>query len=261
MMKYKILLSIIIIFALIQVTTIYAKNTNDDIISLRAGGGGGGSGGSSGSASSSSTHSSGNESSYCSYDNLLFCMIRKFFTWTCFCFVLFFTTIMLYLKVLRSSFNSKRYLRMISKKDSSWKYKKIEKQVMNTFYIVQNAWTNMDMTSAKEYMEEALYENFQSKLEWMEIGNKRNILKRIRLINLKPVSVHDDLDDHQDLIWFYIHGMMVDYTIDTKTNKKIEGNHFVRIPFIEFWKFTRKGDRWVLSKIIQSNEKDQIHFQ
>lgn len=34
--------------------------------------------------------------------------------------------------------------------------------------------------------------------------NKRNILKKIKLINLKPISIYDDEDNSKDLIWFNI---------------------------------------------------------
>ena len=118
------------------------------------------------------------------------------------------------------------------------------------------------MYLAREYMDDDLYELFRQKIEWMKIGNKRNILKKIKLINLKPVSVIDDEDDSKDLIWFYIKGSMVDYTINTKTNEIIDGkNTILGIPFVEYWKFVRKDNKWVLSKILQSDEKDKIIFQ
>ena len=55
-------------------------------------------------------------------------------------------------------------------------------------------------------------------------GNKqsKNILKKIKLLNVKPVSIHDE-DDSKDLIWFYIKGKMIDYTINTETKEMIEG--------------------------------------
>ena len=99
-------------------------------------------------------------------------------------------------------------------------------------------------------------------MTFWRIGNKRNILKKIKLINLKPVSVIDDEDNSKDLIWFYIKGSMVDYTINTITNEIIDGNNSIfGIPFVEYWKFVRKNDKWVLSKILQADEKDKIIFQ
>ena len=41
--------------------------------------------------------------------------------------------------------------------------------------------TNMDMKNAIKYMDDTLYESFNSKLEWMEMGNKRNILNEVNL--------------------------------------------------------------------------------
>ena len=102
--------------------------------------------------------------------------------------------IVFYLKIIRASINSKRLLKLLDDKDKSWNYRNIEQQVINTFYSVQESWTNMDMSASKEYMADDLYENFNTKLEWMQMGNKRNVLKKIKLINLKPISIYDDED-------------------------------------------------------------------
>ena len=172
--------------------------------------------------------------------------------------IIFASTIILYFKVLRASFNSKRYLRLLDNKDITWKYKTIENRVIETFYVVEEAWTNNDISKAKDYMDKDLYENFKSKLEWMDINNRRNILKKIRLVNLKPVSVYDDKDDNKDLIWFYIKGKMIDYIVDTKTNNIVSGNTKNK-SFVEFWKFVKNDDNnWVLSEILQEDESSKI---
>ena len=43
-------------------------------------------------------------------------------------------------------------------------------------------------------------------------------------------------------------------------NEKIEGNDFSK-SFVEFWKFVKKDDRWVLAKILQRDEASLIKFQ
>ena len=264
MRKMTVLLALFTLLAFcINTIDVYASSVNDDnnMIQLRAGGGGGGSSGGSSGTGSSGTHGHGGSRYYCDYNNPFLCAIHDIFSWVIFICISFFGIIVLYFKVLRSSFNSKRYMRMLSKKDIAWKYKDIERQVIQTFYIVQESWSNMDMKPAKKYMSKDLYESYKGKLEWMEIGNKRNVLRKIRLINLKPISIHDDENDDKDLVWFYINGSMIDYMIDTRTNENIDGNSFFSKPFVEFWQFTRKGDKWVLSKILQSNESDKINFQ
>ena len=259
MLKFKfykiVILIVLVIIPIINITEVKADEYTENIIQLRAGGGSG-SGGSSGGSSGSSSHGHASSNSGSSVS-----IIDRILSYIHFVIIAFFSSIVLYIKILRSSINSKRYLRMLSKKDITWKYRTIEKQVIETFYVLQNSWTNMKMEDAKEYMDNDLYESFKVKLEWMDVANKKNILKWIRLISLKPVSVHDDEDDDKDLVWFYIRGFMVDYTIDTITKEVIEGNNKFGMSFTEFWKFTRKGNKWLLTKILQANESDKIDFQ
>ncbi|MBO5138613.1 MAG: Tim44 domain-containing protein [Bacilli bacterium] len=252
----------IIIFAVFLVLSVFIyrdflflsskefKSNNYNIVDLRAGGGGsssGSAGGGSSSGHSSGSTGSGNHGSY----NL----ISRIMSNIIFLFILFSSAIMLYIKVIRSSINSKRYLRILKKTDCAWNYKKIERQVIDAFYVIQQAWTSMDMSNARDYMDVDLYDSFSIKLEWMRYNNKQNILKRIRLVNLKPFFVHDDDDNLKDSIWFYIKGRMIDYTINTETNEKIDGNSYYSTSFIEFWKFVRtEDDRWILAKIVQKDE-------
>ena len=246
---------LILISPVVVMAEQYSSENEHAIYILRAGGGSsGGSGGSGGSGSSSHGHGSNSSS----YDNNPISYILNLII---FLVITFIGSIILYIKVLRSAINSKRYLKLLSKKDISWKYKNIEKQAITTFYSVQDSWTNMNMEPSKEYMSKKLYDSFVIKLNFMEANNKRNVLKMINLIDIKPVSIYDDEDNEKDFVWFYIKGFMVDYTINTETKEKIDGTEFPT-SFIEFWEFTRKGkDKWVLSKIKQIDEADTIVFQ
>ena len=252
-MKNVLLLSFILLLVVIScnVITVNAKEVsyNSPITTLRAGGASSGGSHSSSGGSSSSGHY-GRRGYSNPIVNIIFYII--------FAFALFASAIILYFKVLRASFNSKRYLRLLDNKDITWKYKNIEKRVIETFYIVQEAWTNNDMERARDYIDKDLYESFRIKLEWMDVNNKRNVLKKIRLVNLKPVSVYDDKDDKKDLIWFYIKGKMIDYIIDTKTKSIVSGNTKNR-SFVEFWKFVKNDDnKWVLSEILQEDESKKL---
>lgn len=257
----KILIILFILITLIPIlTTSSFKNEDTNIIrhELRAGGGGGGgSGGGGGGGSSSPSHTHTNNSNRNGTSH----PISTILTHITVMFAMFMGSIIFYNKILKSSINSKRYLKILGKKEVSWKYKNIEDQAVETFYIVQESWTNMDLTPAKPYMSDKLYDSFKTKLNFMEISNKRNILEKIELKDIKPVSINDDENDDKDYIWFYIKGKMIDYIINTKTDEVIEGNTN-RTTFIEFWKFTRKGkDKWVLTKIKQKEEADTIDFE
>ena len=84
-------------------------------------------------------------------------------------------------------------------------------------------------------------------------------MENIQLLKSLPVAVHDDHDNSRDYIWFYIKGRMIDYTINTDTQLIIEGSSSPS-SFVEYWKFVRKDGRWVLNKILQKDEVDQIPF-
>ena len=251
-MRNILLLSFLLLLVVIScnVIIVNAKEISYDnsITILRAGGGS--SGGSHSSSGGSSSRHYGSRGYSSPLSNIISSII--------FILILFASTIILYFKVLRASFNSKRYLRLLDNKDITWKYKTIEKRVIETFYIVEEAWTNNDISKAKDYMDKDLYESFNSKLEWMDINNRRNILKKIRLVNLKPVSVYDDKDNNKDLIWFYIKGKMIDYIVDTKTKSIVSGDTKNK-SFIEFWKFVKnENNNWVLSEILQEDESKKI---
>lgn len=259
MKKILIILFILITLSPILITNNNFNKTNNTISNeLRAGGGGGGSGGGGGGGGGTSpSHGHTNTSN----KNGTSHPISTFLTHIAFMFSMFMGSIIFYNKILKSSINSKRYLKILGKKEVSWKYKNIEAQAIETFYIVQESWTNMDLTPAKLYMSDKLYDSFKTKLNFMEISNKRNVLEKIELKDIKPVSINDDENDDKDYIWFYIKGKMIDYTINTKTDEIIEGNTN-RTSFIEFWKFTRKGkEKWVLTKIKQKEEANTIDFE
>lgn len=233
-----------------------------ETILLRAGGGGGsgggGGGGSGGSGGGSGGHTGGDAGGDAqdSEGSIFYDIAFYFF----FVFVAFGTSIMFGIKLSRSARNSKKLMKMLQNKDGAWIYKDVEKQVKQTYHIVQKCWTNMDMSPAKAYMSEELYESFNTKLNWMAYKNQRNVLKMIRLIDAQPVSVYDNKDDSLDHIWFYIEGSMIDYTVDTLTNAKISGNIYPE-SFVEYWQFTRESNRrWVLNKILQKDQEDQIVF-
>ena len=143
--------------------------------------------------------------------------------------------------------------------DNAWKFKDISDTVSNSFYAIQTAWADLDMTPASQYMSDDLFDRFQAKLNWMKYRKEKNILERVQLLHVLPVAVHDDSDNSRDFVWFYIKGKMVDYTINTETQLKISGST-APASFVEYWQFIRKENTWVLNEILQKDEADQIPF-
>lgn len=255
---------IIIILALIGIIilsfSISVKKEQKWItVYARAGGGtssGGSSGGSSGETSGGTTSHS--HSSYNGNNNSSKNPIITILRYIIFAIIAGFSGIMFRIKIIKAKIHSKRLMSLLDNKDEAWKYRNIQEQVEKAYFIIQNAWTEQNINKAIEYMDEKLYENFRSKLEWMEIRKQKNVLKKISLIDAIPIAINDNEDDSKDYIWYYIRGSMVDYTIDVDTQKIVAGSK-LKTRFTEYWKFTRKDNgRWILFEILQEDESDKI---
>ncbi len=249
-----VLLIAVLFFSLAAVTVSAGARADVPITVLRAGGGssGGGSGGSGGSSSHSSHSSTGRHGNSNPYSAIF----------GLFGFVLISGGATLFYRLMLSKYarNTKKLMKLLQKKDSAWKYKNIQKQVTKAYFAIQKAWTALDMSSARLYMSEDLYQSFETKISWIRYKNQRNVLKRIKLLDAVPVSLHDDVWDTDDHVWFYVKGSMIDYTENVETGERIDGSP---IPgsFVEYWQFKRtKDDRWVLNSILQEDEAEGIAF-
>ncbi len=230
----------------------HAPTPVQSTLGMRAGGGSsGGSGGGGSSGGTSGHHSTGRGRSD---------PISTVIGFVIFLLVSSAAAIVFRFRLSRYARNTRRLLKLLQKKDSAWKYKHIQSRVKEAFYAIQRAWTASDMQPARQYLSASLFDSFQTKLSWMEIRGQRNVLERIRLIEAIPVALHDDEDDRQDFVWFYIKGRMVDYTVDTETDEVLDGSTMTS-SFAEYWQFTRTSEnRWVLNQILQEDEGDSIRF-
>lgn len=217
------------------------------ITSLRAGGGSSGGGGGGGGSSGSSSHSSGRGRPMTLFDYIMLP------------FVLFSSSIVFYIRLSRRARKAKQLMKQMTQSDNAWKFKEVCADVEDAYMAIQEAWANMDMTPAKRYMSDELFDEFQTQLNWTKYKNKKHVMENIQLLKALPVAVHDDRDNSRDYVWFYIKGKMIDYTVDTNTQLIIEGNT-APASFVEYWKFIRRDGRWVLHKILQKEEEDQIPF-
>ena len=88
----------------------------------------------------------------------------------------------------------------------------------------------------------------------MELRHEENVLKNIQLLDHKIVSVHDFQENEKDSFWVYIKGKMIDYTVDMET-KEIKEGSTKPSEFIEYWRFLRNKDTFLLDGIAQKEEK------
>lgn len=220
---------------------------------VRAGGGGssGGGGGGSGGGSSGGHSSTYGRRGYSS-------PLSRIISLATVALFAFGAAIIFRFRLLKRYCNSRKLIRMLERKDSAWKYKDLEKQVRRAYFLIQNAWANLDMTPAKEVMSPSLFETYQSKLQWMRFRKEQNIMGKIRLLEATPVAVYDNVDDSLDYVWFYITGSMIDYILNTETQMVVRGNTKPE-KFGEYWQFVRDPQgNWVLNQILQKDQENLI---
>ncbi len=155
---------------------------------------------------------------------------------------------------------TKCMLEKLSNFDNAWKYDKLIERVTKAYFAIQKAWTKGSMESARQYMSNELFEEFQQKLDAMKRDNERNILKSIKLNKYYAAKVNDSPEDEFDNVWFYIGGSMVDYIYNFETKKITQGNTETQ-HFVEYWKFVRnQSGEWVLDRIVQQDDIKNLPF-
>lgn len=152
---------------------------------------------------------------------------------------------------------AKYVISTINNMGENWHYKKFKKRVSEAFYIIQDSWSQRSEYLAKEYMSKELYEKHKGKIDWMIIKHQKNIMKKIKLISIVPISIENLKENNSDTgsIWIYMYGSMIDYIIDDRTMSIIEGQKR-KVPFSEYWRFDLQDGNWVLGEIRQDDEMD-----
>lgn len=157
--------------------------------------------------------------------------------------------------------NAEILINNLKNSDSSYCMNKFEERVREIFYKVQDSWNKMDMDLSKEYVSKNMYDAYKEKIELMKKQHLRNVLDNIILIEAKPLEVKHYIDNSKDTVIFYIKGNMRDYIIDTITDKVVHPKVIENKDFVEYWRFIKKQDIWVLEDIKQVNDLKILNFR
>ncbi|CAG9707934.1 Tim44 domain-containing protein [Clostridium neonatale] len=206
--KYFIIFSMIIMIIFQSYTLSFARSGG-------GGSGGGGGGGGGGSHSSSTNHSDRSTGKSNPLGNVMF-IIFAGVIWQR-------EKIVCKVKVARKSMEANKLIIYLRKIDNNYSKDILNDRVKETYFKMQEAWTNRDVEISKEYMSDSIYNLHSNKLEWMKVRNERNVLSNIKLLDFKPVSIEHYKDNSKDIVWFYIKGSMIDYIINEEKMKLLRG--------------------------------------
>ena len=164
-------------------------------------------------------------------------------------------SIVLIRKARAARARSQKAMAFYAQLGDNWDYREIQRQVEETYFQVQECWRRMDVSYGAPYLSQELMEEFDSKIQWMQVRGEAVVQRNVKLLSAMPVYVEDNPGEEYDMIWYLIHGKMTGYYIDVNTRRVVRGNTRPEA-FFEYWKFVYRGERWVLQEIKQEDEMD-----
>ena len=139
----------------------------------------------------------------------------------------------------------------IRQMDSSFDEQKFKDQCMDTFFKVQGAWANRDMSSVRNMLTDEMYRIVQGDADDLKKKKQINRLENIAVRNVELSEVWQE--EGKDFITVRFTANLLDYTTDETTGNVVSGSKTEPVKFEEFWTYTRPvgSNSWQLSAINQ----------
>jgi predicted lipid-binding transport protein (Tim44 family) len=145
-----------------------------------------------------------------------------------------------------------RGLANIRQFDPAFDEAKFQDMAMDTFFKIQGAWTNRDMSTVKHLLTEEVYRIFQQESDQLKA---QKMINRLENIAVRSVDITEAWQESgSDFITARVYANLLDYNVDETTGQVVEGSKTDPVKFEEYWTFTRPvGDSpWQLSAIQQA---------
>ena len=89
-------------------------------------------------------------------------------------------SIVLIRKARAARARSQKAMAFYAQLGDNWDYREIQKQVEETYFQVQECWRRMDVSYGAPYLSQELMEEFDSKIQWMQVRGERWVLQEIK---------------------------------------------------------------------------------
>ena len=89
-------------------------------------------------------------------------------------------SIVLIRKARAARARSQKAMAFYAQLGDNWDYREIQRQVEETYFQVQECWRRMDVSYGAPYLSQELMEEFDSKIQWMQVRGERWVLQEIR---------------------------------------------------------------------------------
>jgi len=148
-------------------------------------------------------------------------------------------------------FNGADY-RSLTMMDPSFDANKFLKTAQDNFFKIQGAWNKQDITTLRTLCGGELMKSWEEELGQHKLRGQRNRMDNIALRESEITEVWTE--SGEDFITVRIHANLLDFTVDEKSGKVVNGNDSEPIEFEEFWTFSRPvgPNGWKLTAVQQA---------
>jgi predicted lipid-binding transport protein (Tim44 family) len=122
---------------------------------------------------------------------------------------------------------------------------------MDTFFKIQGAWANRDMSPVRTLLTDEMYRTLQGDAEQLKAQKMINRLENIAVRSVDLTEAWQETGS--DFITVRIYASLLDYNVDDATGQVVAGSKTEPVKFEEYWTLTRAvgHNPWQLSAINQ----------
>jgi predicted lipid-binding transport protein (Tim44 family) len=145
-----------------------------------------------------------------------------------------------------------RGLANIRQFDPSFDEARFQDMGMDTFFKIQGAWANRDMTTVKYLLTDEMYGILQEEADQLKAQKQIN---RLENIAVRSVDITEAWQESgSDFITVRVYANLLDYTVDETSGQLVSGSKTEPVKFEEYWTFIRPvgNNPWQLSAINQA---------
>ena len=99
--------------------------------------------------------------------------------------------VFIFLVILKKIINSRRNKKLKPDNDLI-KNSKLKSQIIENFKKIQIAWSNLDLSSVREYLSDELYNSYSMQISTLKEAGQRNIIKNMIVTDINITSISGD---------------------------------------------------------------------
>ncbi|MFZ5447454.1 MAG: Tim44 domain-containing protein [Thermodesulfobacteriota bacterium] len=145
-----------------------------------------------------------------------------------------------------------RGLANIRQYDPSFDEARFQDMGMDTFFKIQGAWANRDMTTVRHLLTDEMYRILQEEADRLKAQKQIN---RLENIAVRSVDITEAWQESgSDFVTVRVYANLLDYTVEETSGQVVSGSKTEPVKFEEYWTFTRPvgNNAWQLSAINQA---------